>query len=389
MKTPFKPIAISGVGSISPLGSDMKNIASNYQKNQSFLSLISEDNQHICGRIPNEDKVFIEELKRKNPKYKSLDNSVLYAIFASERAISQAKWTENDDFGINIGSSRGATELFEYHHKHFLSEGYCQTLASPTTTLGNIASWVAQALKSKGVAISHSITCSSALHAFANGIAWLRSGMATKFLVGASEAPLTDFTLAQMKALKIYAEENSTFPSLPLSLEKTKNTLVLGEGACVFCIEEEAENPLAYITGLGLASEILTHNVSVSEEAQCLQDSMKKAIQGFSASDIDVIITHSTGTIKGDIAEIKAIEQIFGKETPALANNKWKIGHTFGASGAFSVEMALLMLQNQAFYGLPYLPHQKRPKKIENILINALGFGGNACSILLSRGIKG
>jgi 3-oxoacyl-(acyl-carrier-protein) synthase len=78
-------------------------------------------------------------------------------------------------------------------------------LASPTTTLGNISSWVAHDLQSSGPEISHSITCSTALHALLNGVAWLKAGMADKFLVGGTEAPLTDFTIAQMRALKIYS----------------------------------------------------------------------------------------------------------------------------------------------------------------------------------------
>lgn len=70
---------------------------------------------------------------------------------------------------------------------------------------------------------------------------------------------------------------------------------------------------------------------------------------------------------------------------PALTTNKWKIGHAFGASGALNIELALLMLQHQKFIGVPYLENSKTPKKLEYILINAVGFGGNAVSILLSK----
>ena len=66
-----------------------------------------------------------------------------------------------------------------------------------------------------------------------------------------------------------------------------------------------------------------------------------------------------------------------------LTNNKWKIGHTLGASGILSVEMALLMMQHNHFIAVPFLPIQKQTKKIERILVNAVGFGGNAVSVLL------
>lgn len=127
-------------------------------------------------------------------------------MYASRTATSKAGWASGDHFGINIGSSRGATELFEKYHREFLETGKVATLASPTTTLGNISFWVAHDLQSTGPNISHSITCSTALHEVLTGVAGLQSNMADKFLVGSSEAPLTPFTIAQMKALKIYAK---------------------------------------------------------------------------------------------------------------------------------------------------------------------------------------
>ena len=69
---------------------------------------------------------------------------------------------------------------------------------------------------------------------------------------------------------------------------------------------------------------------------------------------------------------------------PALTTNKWKVGHTFGASGILSVEMAILMLQHQRFVGVPFMKFNP-PQKINRVLINAVGFGGNAVSILLKN----
>jgi 3-oxoacyl-(acyl-carrier-protein) synthase len=96
-----------------------------------------------------------------------------------------------------------------------------------------------------------------------------------------------------------------------------------------------------------------------------------------------VIVTHTPGTIKGDQAEINAIKKVFGDAMPALTTNKWKLGHTFGASGMLSIEMAVFMMQSQIFFSVPYLENQRKPKKIGRVLVNAVGFGGNAVSILL------
>ncbi len=327
----------------------------------------------------------VEALKTSDNKYKSLDNSVLYAILASREAVKNAGWTKNDVFGINIGSSRGATQLFEKHHQEFIQTGKTGTLASPTTTLGNISSWIAHDLKSSGPEISHSITCSTALHALLNGVAWLRAGMVDKFLVGGSEAPLTPFTIAQMQALKIYSKEENEYKCQAFDLHKTKNTMVLGEGAAMICLEiDQSKNALAYIEGIGYATDILEHGISISTEADCFQKSMKMALQNTNLSDIDVVVMHAPGTIKGDLSEYKAIQKVFNKSLPMLTTNKWKIGHTFGTSGMLSLELAILMMQHNQFIGVPFAEKQTERKSIRKVLVNAVGFGGNAVSVLLS-----
>ena len=379
-------ISITALASISPLGNDSKEIWENYKnKNHCFTSRFLDHKETLVAQLDENSNAIVEALKQSDIKYKSLDKSVLYAMAASRKAIENAGWTSEDAFGINIGSSRGATDLFEKHFQEYLETGKAQTLASPTTTLGNISSWVAHDLQSSGPEISHSITCSTALHAMLNGVAWLRSGMAEKFLVGGSEAPLTDFTIGQMRALKIYSNSEEAFPNRALDLEKTQNGMILGEGAAVCCLEiGKKENALAFIEGIGYATEILEHNISISAEAVCFQKSMKMALLDIDLSEVDAIVMHAPGTKAGDLTEYKAIQKIFGSNLPMLTTNKWKIGHTFGASGILSVEMAILMMQHNEFIGVPFAEAQKQTKPIRKVLVNAVGFGGNAVSVLLS-----
>ena len=94
---------------------------------------------------------------------------------------------------------------------------------------------------------------------------------------------------------------------------------------------------------------------------------------------------HAPGTIQGDISEVKAIEKVFVKNIPFLTTNKWKLGHTFGTSGMLSVELAVLMLQHQKAIEVPFANTQKFPKQLKKILVNAVGFGGNAVSVLISK----
>jgi 3-oxoacyl-(acyl-carrier-protein) synthase len=379
-------IAITAISSISALGSNPKTVWENYLNGKHFFTQKDFGNHKtLVSSLNAVSSEIIAQLKTSDSKYISLDDSVLYAIYTARQAIKTAGWKTGGVFGINIGSSRGATQLFEKHFQEYLETGKAQTLASPTTTLGNISSWVSHDLQSSGPEISHSITCSTALHALLNGVAWLKSGMATQFLVGGSEAPLTPFTIAQMQAMKIYAKEKQEFPCRALDLDKKQNTMILGEAAAVCCLEiGEKENALAYIENVGYATEILEHNISISAEATCFQKSMEMALQNTPLSLVDVIVMHAPGTIKGDSTEYKAINKVFGKNKPLLTTNKWKIGHTFGASGMLSVEMAILMLQHNHFIGVPFITPQIQTRPLKKILINAVGFGGNAVSILLS-----
>lgn len=391
----MQPISITAISSISTLGISSQEIWQNYLKQQHmFTKKEFSDKAEWVAALSNSAQEEIEVLRNSDAKYKKLDDSVLFALYASRKAVTDAKWKSGDDFGINIGSSRGATALFEKYHSEFLENAKTDTLTSPTTTLGNISSWIAHDLKSKGPEISHSITCSTALHSVLNGIAWLKSGMANKFLVGGSEAPLTPFTVAQMKALKIYAKADVTlsavegkreemFPSQALNLDKKQNTMILGEGASVACLENGiSERTLAVISGVGYATEVLKHNISISSDAECFQRSMKMALGDTNPDEVDVIVMHSPGTIKGDLSEYKAIEKVFTSKTPFLTTNKWKVGHTFGASGMLSVELAVLMLQHQQSINTPF-DTQKPLSSIKTVMVNAVGFGGNAVSVYL------
>ncbi len=319
-------------------------------------------------------------------------------MYAARQAANEAGWLHenapvSDDLAVNIGSSRGATGLFEQHFESFQQSINGQTLpgASPTTTLGNLSSWVAHAVNAGGAQISHSITCSTALMAIANASAWLRSGMAQRFLAGGTEAPLTPFTIAQMKAVGIYSKlTDSPYPCQPYTLSK-QNTFVLGEGAAVFALELADETSLKQgdiiIEAVGLGFEKIVSKTGISTEGINFQKAMRHALSQLPANDqkIDLIVTHTPGTKAGDSAELQAIDAIFKNESVAITTNKWLIGHTLGASGALSLQYGMHLLSSQCMNQLPYFSENIFASNypILRILINAAGFGGNAASIVL------
>jgi 3-oxoacyl-(acyl-carrier-protein) synthase len=382
-----KPIAIVSFSSVSALGNSPLAIWQAYKNEHTYIQKKHIGNQEIwVASLPETTQKAIHEFQQSDSKYKNLDASVLFAMYVSRQVFEQTNWSTDSIFGINIGSSRGATQLFEHYHSEFIETHKVSTLASPTTTLGNISSWVAHDLQSNGPEISHSITCSTSLHAILNAIAWMQAEMVDKFIVGGSEAPLTAFTLAQMQALSIYSKQTDNYPCKAFDLEKTQNTMVIGEGASVIALETgTTEKALAYITGFGYATDILEHSISISTEAICFQKSMKMALKEVNLSDVDCIIMHAPGTIKGDLSEFNAIKKVFGEKHPFLTTNKWKLGHTFGASGALNIELALLQLQYQEYITNPFFIQEIPNRPINNILINAVGFGGNAVSILISK----
>ena len=188
-------ISISGITSLSALGSRSHAIWEAYQKaSPCFSEWKHEAGCDWVSKLSSETTAALDQLRLERHGYETLDNSVLMAIQAARQL--PISGIANSQIGINIGSSRGATGLWEQYFKAFQEEGKVSPFTSPTTTLGNISSWVAQDLGARGITIEHSVTCSTALHAVLNGIAWLCSGMADGFIAGGSEAALTPFTLA-------------------------------------------------------------------------------------------------------------------------------------------------------------------------------------------------
>lgn len=394
MKAEKEYIVIRGCGAISPLGHDPETITQAYTSGTPAFKTINHQGQPTpVAPLTAAGEQQLQQLLHTNPNYKHLDRSVLMAVYAAKQAAGQAGWLQDNftdhDLGVNIGSSRGATGLFE-HHLHAFQQEQLSSGASPTTTLGNLSSWVAHAVNAGGAQISHSITCSTALMAIANAAAWLKAGMAKRFLAGGTEAPLTDFTIAQMKAVGIYSKlHDQPYPCQPCVGKQ--NTFVLGEGAAVFALELVREASLQkgdmIIEAIGLGFESITSKTGISAEGLNFQSSMRHALSQLPASRhaINAIITHTPGTKAGDKAELKAIHAVFGDAPLVLSTNKWLLGHTLGASGALSLQYAMHLLQNQNFSSSPDFFQIKTSglNPINCVLVNAAGFGGNAASIVL------
>jgi len=390
-------IVIRGMGSVSGLGGTRTEVLEAYAvQRKTFTKLSSLGAYTPVSPISASAEAALQAMLQAEPTYATLDRSVQLAILAARQAVAEAGWAAEhmETVGINLGSSRGATGLFEQYHAQFLANPLrrLSPASSPSTTLGNIASWVAYDLQAAGPQISHSVTCSTALQAFANGVAWLKAGLAKRFLVGGSEAPLTPFTVAQMKAIGIYSQLSAPdSPCRPFNKEGT-NTFVLGEGAAVFALERMTAAELAdlpqekvvTVASVGLGYEQSPSKTGLSADGQHFQKAMRNALaQAFlSPEDVDAVVVHAPGTRAGDAAELAALETVFNGRLPAQYSNKTLLGHTLGASGGLSAELATLLLQERVIY-TSLFSGTSYPTKYKNIIINAAGFGGNSASILL------
>lgn len=394
----FKPLFITGYASLSPLGATVSEIKDAYARGLTAVAKREVGGREVfVGSLHSSAEAVLQELVAESSSYRALDRSTLLAIACARAAVNKCEWTaERSHCGVTFGSSRGATGLFEYYHRAHLEHprGQVAAHASPTTTLGNLSSWVAQDLGLAGAALSHSSTCSSAIHSLANAAAWIRAGMAERFLAGGSEAPLTSFTVSQMQALGIYSSSVESGCACRPGALTSANTFVLGEGAACFAVEsgESVERrsgtakALARLESVGLGMEALTSPTSISIDADCVAHAMQNAIEASDDAPVDAIVLHAPGTSQGGEAELRAVRNVFAAQNPLLLSNKWLIGHTLGASGALSLEYALLLLQGLC-PALPPYDHQlggKMPSKISKVMVNSAGFGGNAASIIVS-----
>ncbi|MFH0895971.1 MAG: beta-ketoacyl synthase N-terminal-like domain-containing protein [Bacteroidota bacterium] len=387
-------IVISGMGSCSPLGMDAEFCSRLYAA-EHFLSMKNVNQKtypvgSLAESVQDELKKFVFE----NSFLKKADRAVQLAVFASAKALEHAGLKKNSKgSAVFIGSSRGATQTWENSFKEYLTSGEVPLLTSPLTTQGNISSAVSNYLELNDAVNDMSVTCSTALHAIFNAIAWIRSGMCEFAIAGGTEAPLTDFTFAQLDKLGIYTKEHSDkYPCRPLQqAENLKDTFILGEGAAVFVIEKESScksrgcKPLLYIDGFGFAHEKIPSATGITTEGEALQRAMRMACSENKCTP-DLILMHAPGTVKGDQAEINAIQSVFENNIPFMFSGKWKCGHTYAASAALNIVSAFHYLQQNKFPEFPYpiRIEQKPSGEIKKVMINAAGFGGNAASVVVS-----
>lgn len=314
------------------------------------------------------------------------DRASLLALYAADQAVEQAGWV-GKDFSVIVGCSRGPTGKWEDGFRHFSETGTASLRTSPQTTLGSIGFALASYFDTSSLASSMSMTCSSGMHAILHGIALLRAGMAKRVLVGGAEAPLTEFTLRQMEALRIYGSVPEIDGHACRPLTTPPSGMVVGEGAAFLALstDEEPSRTGFEVGGIAFARESSPTATGISAEGEALERSMRQLIK--EAGWPDLIVAHAPGTKRGDLAEMNAVKTLYVSEPEdfCLTSFKWATGHTFGASGPLAITAALEMMRAGKYCPLPWQSTPSTPWALGSVLVNATGFGGNVASVIVRR----
>lgn len=371
---PFSPVYIASYDCLSPAGHGVPALVSALMEGRSFL-------QSGLGELPPGLNSALDQVHAEKG-LKDHDRVSLIGIFLA-RQFSKLDRAA----GVIMGSSRGAASSIEESIRSFDAGKRLRPSTSPTTTASSLSSAVARELSLEGPSFFLSAACSTGLYAVIQGATNINAGLADSYLVGGVEAANTEFTKEMMAATKVLSPAKDPYPCKPFA--ENRSGMILSEGAAMLQLSNFQESDFA-IVGVGAATETATLT-GVSEQGIALQNAVKQALRSsaISAQDIDLVIGHGAGTVKGDEAEKRAYCEIFGDKIPSLVFHKWCGGHMLGASSALSVILAIEHLKSGLTSPHPYFPptnrlySSQRLAKRELALITSMGFGGSATAVVV------
>lgn len=226
----------------------------------------------------------------------------------------------------------------------------------------------------------------------------IKAGLLDRAIVGGTDC-LSKFTINGFNALMIYSDSHCR------PFDEHRNGLNLGEAAAYLVLEspelvkQRTQTPIAYLTGYGNANDAF-HQTASSDDGEGAYLAMKQALKvaHLDAADVDYINAHGTATPNNDLAEGQALLRTYGsvEAVPAFSSTKAFTGHTLAAAGAIEAVISILALQHQVVFPnlnfsqpittLGIVPQtQLLPKKIDHVLSNSFGFGGNCSTLLFSN----
>jgi 3-oxoacyl-[acyl-carrier-protein] synthase II len=408
----MRRVGVTGLGAVTPLGNDARSTWEAAVAGESGIDWIRAfDASEYPVRVAAEVKDF-DAVQVASPKeVRKLERNVLLSLGAAREAMTDAGLNGFDPmrvgvvFGTAIGGVNGILEQEEVRRERGPDRVSPNFL--PNVLVDSASGQLAISLGIRGPNYAVVSACATGSHAIGEAAELIKRGDADAVLAGGAEACMHPLILAGFTAMRGLAVENEDPPRASRPFDATRAGFVMGEGACVLLLEEleaaRARGATVYAEVLGYGASNDAHHMAQPEpEATGVAEMMRAALRRANVEPerVGYINAHGTSTPLGDLAETRAIKEVFGKHAYELAvsSTKSQMGHTFGAAGAIEAMMCVLALHEGVIpptinyrhpdpeCDLDYVPNEAREAKIDVALSNAMGLGGHNGCVLLGRG---
>lgn len=402
-----RKVVVTGMGVVSPVGSDMQTAWSNLISGYNGIGPITcFDTTNYKAKLAAQVQGFDPLAYMEKSETLRSDKFAQYALGAAVQAVEESGVIGTLPpervavyFGSGIGGlSTVSTEIgkLESRGPHRVSP-----LCVPMMIANMAAGMIAIRYNCQGAAMPAVTACASGSNAIGEGLRAIRHGYADAVITGGAEASIVPVGIAgfiNMKALSTSEDPNAA--SLPF--DARRGGFVIGEGAAALVLEEyeHARSRGAKIYGevCGYGSTCDAYHITAPDpEAEGGARAMRQALEeaGFTGTESVYVNAHGTGTPLNDVGETIAIKKALGEENARkalISSTKSMTGHMLGAAGAIEAIVCLKVLETGIVpptinlrepdpkCDLNYVPNDAVNAQIDLCLSNSLGFGGhNAC----------
>jgi 3-oxoacyl-[acyl-carrier-protein] synthase II len=408
----MRRVVVTGLGAVTPIGNDARATWRAAVAGESGIDFIrSFDATGFPVRIAAEVKDFDPTSVASPKAVRKLDRNVLLSLAAATEAIGDAGLDGTYDparvgivFGTAIGGFLGIME----QHDVLRERGHERVSPNflPNVLVDSASGQLAISLGFRGPNYAPVSACATGSHAVGEAAEIVRRGDADAVLAGGAEACMHPLILAGFCAMRGLVAEEDHPPRASRPFDATRAGFVMGEGACVLVLEEleaaRARGATVYAEVLGYGASNDAHHMAQPDPAATGVAEMMRAALTRSRVEperVGYVNAHGTSTPLGDLAETRAIKDVFGEHAYRLAISSTKsvMGHCFGAAGAIEAMMCVLALHEGVLpptinyehpdpgCDLDYVPNEAREARVDVALSNAMGLGGHNGCVLFGR----
>ncbi len=406
-------VVVTGISALSPNGNSVQEFWSNTLAGKSGIAAIARfDASAYPSRIGGEIKNFEPRDFMDAKEARRMARCSQFAIACARMAAADARLklpvAARERVGVLLGTAVGGIDATEEGMRTMLGKGWQRVspFALGAAMPNAPAFHVSMTTGAHGYLGTITAACASGTQTIGDGAEIIRRGAADIMFVGGTEAGLFPIGLtafSQMRAITTRYNDAPETASRPF--DRTRDGFVMGEGCSILVLEalEHAIARDAPIYGEVLGSSVASDAFDVvapdpSGDGEVRVMKLALADAGIGIDEIDYISAHATSTIVGDNIEAKAIKKLFDARAfqIPISAHKSMVGHTLGAGGALEAVAALLSFRDQKIHptinltqpddecaGLDLVPEGTRATRVETILSNSFGLGGqNACLVL-------